>query len=52
VLQETTSLTSGQWTDSALSFSESQVGGNILTTAVANPATEGPSKFYRLIFRP
>jgi hypothetical protein len=52
VLQETTSLTSGQWTDSALSFSESLVGGNILTTAVANPATEGPSKFYRLIFRP
>ena len=52
VLQETTSVVSGQWIDSALPFTESQVGGSIVTTAVANPVTEGPSKFYRLIFRP
>ncbi len=51
-LQETTSLVSGDWTDSALPFAESQINGNVLTTAVANPTTEGPSKFYRLIFRP
>jgi hypothetical protein len=52
VLQEATSLTSGVWEDSALSFNQSVVNGAVLTTAVANPATEGPTKFYRLIFRP
>jgi hypothetical protein len=52
VLQETTDLTSGDWTDSALPFTESQAGCDILTTAVAKPATEGPAKFYRLVFRP
>ena len=52
VLQETTDLNSDVWEDSALPFTESQGSGNILTTAVANPSTEGPSKFYRLVFRP
>ena len=41
VLQETTDLTSGVWVDSALPFTESQVNGNILTTAIAAPATTG-----------
>ena len=52
VLQEATDLTSGVWTDSALPFTESQTDGNILTTAVANPTTQAPAKFYRLVFRP
>jgi hypothetical protein len=50
VLQETTDLTSGNWTDSALSFTERTDG--TLTTVLFNPATEGPSKFYRLIYAP
>jgi|GEM_PF-1255986 len=50
VLQETTDLTSGEWTDSALAFTENADGS--VTTAVANPATEGRTKFYRLVFRP
>ena len=52
VLQETTDLNSDVWEDSALPFTESQVSGDILTTAMANPSTQGPSKFYRLVFRP
>ena len=52
VLQETTDLTSGIWVNSTLSFTESLVNGVVVTTAVANPATEGSRKFYRLIFRP
>ena len=52
VLQETTDLTSGDWVDSALPFTESEAGGGILTTAAAKPATQGPAKFYRLVFRP
>jgi hypothetical protein len=52
VLQETTDPTGGVWMDSALPFTESQVNGNIRTTASAVPATTAPSKFYRLIFRP
>jgi hypothetical protein len=52
VLQETTDLTSGIWVGSTLSFTESPVSGGVVTTAVANPATEGSRKFYRLIFRP
>jgi hypothetical protein len=52
VLQETTDLTSGTWVNSTLSFTESPVSGGVVTTAVANPGTEGPRKFYRLIFRP
>jgi Concanavalin A-like lectin/glucanases superfamily/Immunoglobulin domain len=51
-LQETTDLTSGVWVDSAVSFTESQVNGDIHTTAIADPAVEGPQKFYRLLFRP
>jgi hypothetical protein len=52
VLQETTDLTSGIWVGSTLSFTESPVSGGVVTTAVANPGTEGSRKFYRLIFRP
>jgi hypothetical protein len=51
-LQETTDLTSGVWVDSALPFTESQVNGDIHTTAIADPAVEGLQKFYRLLFRP
>jgi hypothetical protein len=52
VLQEATDLVGGVWVDSALAFTESQIGGGVVITAVANPATEGSRKFYRLIFRP
>jgi hypothetical protein len=52
VLQESTDLSSGVWVDSALPFTESQGKSNILTTAIAAPATTAPSKFYRLVFRP
>lgn len=52
VLQETADLTGGDWADSMLPFTESVVNGDIQTTAVADPSIEGPSKFYRLIFRP
>ena len=52
VLQEATDLTSGLWVDSGLPFDESEVSGDIVTTAHANPATEGPVKFYRLIYKP
>jgi hypothetical protein len=52
VLQEATDLTSGLWADSGLPFDESEVSGDIVTTAHANPATEGPVKFYRLIYQP
>jgi hypothetical protein len=52
VLQETTDLTSGIWSSSTLSFTETQVGGGVVTSAVASPATEGSRKLYRLIFRP
>jgi len=53
-LQETTDLSSGVWTDSALPFTESADtgNGNILTTAVVTPTPSAPSKFYRLIFSP
>jgi hypothetical protein len=52
-LQETTSLSSGQWVDSQLPFTEA-VGstGGLVTTAVVNPASGAPVKFYRLVFRP
>jgi hypothetical protein len=40
------------FTECALPFTETMVGNDIVTTAVINPATEGPSRFYRLIFRP
>jgi hypothetical protein len=52
MLQETADLTSGVWVDSALPFTESQVNGDIHTTAIADPAVEGRQKFYRLLFRP
>lgn len=53
VLQETTDLTSGDWTDSELPFTEiGTAGGGIMTTAVATPTTGAPVKFYRLVFRP
>ena len=53
VLQETTDLTSGDWIDSTLSFTETGgTTGNIVTTAVVTPAPSAPSKFYRLIFSP
>ncbi len=51
VPQETTDL-NGVWVDSVLPFAESPANGSVLTTAVADPSTEGPAKFYRLIFRP
>ena len=52
VLEETTDLTTGDWTDSALPFTEAEVNGNIATTAVATPSPGDSGKFYRLIFRP
>jgi hypothetical protein len=52
VLQETTDLSSGDWMDSALPFTEIQTNGNILTTAVVSPSSTAPCKFYRLVFRP
>ena len=52
VLQETTSLSGGEWVDSALPFTETGINGGIMTTAVATPVTGGPVKFYRLIFNP
>jgi len=38
--------------NSALAFTESQVNGSVVINAVANPATEGSRKFYRLILSP
>ena len=52
VLLETTSLSSGVWVNSMLDFTETEVNGNIVNTAVANPATQGPAKFYMLINDP
>ncbi len=52
VLQETDNLISGVWVDSGIAFDETEVNGNVQTTAHANPATEGPMKFYRLIYTP
>jgi hypothetical protein len=52
VLQETSDLASGIWLDSILPFTQSEVGDDILTLAVADPALEGSKKFYRLAFRP
>jgi hypothetical protein len=54
VLQETTDLSRGQWTDSSLPFTETEStgGGSITTTAVVTPTSSGPIKFYRLVFRP
>jgi hypothetical protein len=53
VLQETTDLSNGQWTDASLPFTESTgTTGNITTTAAVIPSNNVSSKFYRLIFRP
>jgi hypothetical protein len=56
VLQETADFSGASffdvWLASELPFTESLVAGEIVTTVVVNPATEGPAKFYRLIFRP
>jgi hypothetical protein len=51
-LQEATDLSSGVWVTSALPFTETEVNGNIVTTAVATPAPGASAKFYRLVFRP
>jgi hypothetical protein len=52
VLQETDDLASDDWSDSATPFTVNQFGPDTITTAVANPMGEGPTKFYRLVFRP
>jgi hypothetical protein len=57
VLQEAATDFSGAsffdvWLAAELPFTENLVAGEIVTTAVVIPATEGPSKFYRLIFSP
>jgi hypothetical protein len=52
LLQETTDLASGIWQNATLPFDESEANGGISTTAHADPALEGPSRFYRLIFSP
>jgi hypothetical protein len=52
ILQETADLTTGDWTDSALPFDQSEVNGDILTIAHADPSVGGPARFYRLIFAP
>lgn len=50
-LQETTDLSSGDWMDSQVPYTETgNTSGNIQTTAIATPSA--PSKFYRLVFRP
>ena len=51
-LQETTDLGGGAWTESTLPFTETEVNGNVMTSATTSPSTSGPSKFYRLVFRP
>jgi len=51
VLQETSDLTGGDWEDSMLPFTESEVNGDTMTVAHPYPQ-DGPAKFYRLIFRP
>ena len=54
VLQESPDLTSGDWTDSVLPFTEAAISGVTQTTATVtpDPAAPAPAKFYRLIFRP
>lgn len=51
-LQETTDLTSGSWAESAVPFTETLLNGNIVNSAIVNPAPGVPAKFYRLAFRP
>lgn len=52
ILLQTTNLTRGFWRDSLVPFSESLVNGAIVTMALINPVTGGPTKFYRAVFRP
>jgi hypothetical protein len=54
VLQETADLTSDEWTDSELPFTETEItgGASVMTTAVATPTPGAPAMFYRLVFRP
>jgi hypothetical protein len=52
LLQETADLSTGAWFDSNLPFEQSEVNGEILTTAHADPTVEGPTRFYRLTFAP
>jgi hypothetical protein len=52
VLQEATDLITGDWKDSLMPFTQSaDVTGKVTTTASVNP-TNGPAKFYRLIYTP
>ena len=52
-LQETSAPGSGVWADSSVPFTETEgTAGGITTTAQVTPASSGPSKFYRLVFRP
>ena len=51
-LQETRDLANGPWLDSSADFDETEVDGEITTTAHANPTLEGPALFYRLIYAP
>jgi hypothetical protein len=51
-LQEASDLTSGVWMDSVLPFDQVEVNGDILTTSHATPPLQGPTRFYRLIFKP
>jgi len=51
-LQESSSLTGGVWVNSRLPFDETEVNGEIVTTAHANPTAQGPAEFYRLIYAP
>ena len=53
VLQEAPDLTGSSFTlEAAHNLTEIQVGADIVTTVVINPATDGPAKFYRLIYQP
>ena len=52
VLQESSDLGSGQWTDSTMTFTETQQGSDSTTSATAKPSPQAPAKFYRLVFRP
>jgi DNA-binding beta-propeller fold protein YncE len=52
VLQKTSDLGKGEWEDAMMPFAEAaDVGGNVTTTASANP-TNGPAEFFRLKHTP
>ena len=53
VLQESTSLTGGMWTDASEPFAEAtDNNGNVLTSVGITPEAGVQAKFYRLTFRP